>query len=102
MVIRSTVKPREKSPEEGSEDRRPATPRATPPATRETPAPAPQPQPQPVVPTTLAIPVRADADVDDDAEARADAANDVDGCDVTEAAPATLDENLPPTRGGVG
>ena len=77
MVIRSTVKPREKSPEEGSEDRQNA------------PAPAPAPPPAPAAaPAPAALNATAD---------------DTDGCDVLGDATSTptADNQLPAAEGGV-
>jgi hypothetical protein len=87
MVIRSTVKPREKSPEEGSEDRQPkqgsdgTADRSTLTLVGATSPPEPD---RPANDTP--------APPDDD--------TDVDGCDVTDGA-MTLDENLPQAEGGV-
>jgi hypothetical protein len=85
MVIRSTVKPREKSPEEGSEDRQPKNP---PPAA---PPPAPPPASGPAV---APPPPRPAGPSPDDA---------IDGCDVLASAATTLtsDDQLPATEGGV-
>jgi hypothetical protein len=87
MVIRSTVKPREKSPEEGSEDRRPrqgTSTADTDSTTRLTTSPPAGDEPAP----------------DLDAPAPPDAESAVDGCSVTEGAQ-TLDEHLPQAEGGV-
>ena len=96
MVVRSTVKPHEKSPEESSEDRQTSHDRRTPhdhtlvvaPSTS---APAPHlGQASHVAPTAVIEP-----EPDSDAE--------VDGCDVEadSATPLTEDEDLPAARGGV-
>jgi hypothetical protein len=90
MVIRSTVKPREKSPEEGSEDRQPKRARDLDP----TPPPPPGP-PQ----LNVAQPARAAAPTGDtptplDAESR------LEGCGV-EPETRTDDELLPQAEGGV-
>lgn len=90
MVIRSTVKPHEKSKEEGSEDRQ--VPRATPeaavfaaPLMQESAAIAP---PPPATSTSVPSP--------------RDAESNIDGCDVSMAdADATEDEELPEAEGGV-
>jgi hypothetical protein len=93
MVIRSTVKPHEKSPEEGSEDRQPkqrapqvvAVPDA---AAVLASAPA-----QPVlVPAGAAVPFSPFSS--------GDLESDVDACDA-EMDDGTDDEDLPPARGGV-
>ena len=90
MVIRSTVKPHEKSPEEASEDRQPSskrsdegsgTPSAPAPTVRLSATPPPV-----VVASATGIPQPHD--------------NDEDSCDV-EATDITRDEDLPPARGGV-
>lgn len=111
MVIRSTVKPKEKSPPEASEDRQrprpdvvvtetaaPTVPAATPPpATGGTgggggtggaaqPPPGTAPPPHVAPPDTFADPGDAEAEVD--------------ACDV-EVDEVTPDEDLPPARGGV-
>jgi hypothetical protein len=84
MVIRSTVKPREKSQEEGSEDRQPKTaPAAATPASvtvRAGVASSPPP---------LLIGTVADAEMD------------LDGCDALAGAPIIADEQLPQAQGGV-
>lgn len=76
MVIRSTVKPHEKSPEEGSEDRQPRSRRKV------------------VMRTSPAYGPAAHSPPDDE---------DVDGCslDFQWGSP-TRDEQLPPSTGGVG
>jgi hypothetical protein len=98
MVIRSTVKPHEKSQEEASEDRQApvnkvqgATPDTTTPVVT---APVVAfPAIQPAVAAAPAISQGQQPSVaDDDTE--------VDGCDV-EATDKTNDEDLPPTQGGV-
>ena len=106
MVIRSTVKPHEKSPPEASEDRQrpradvvvaesagPAAPAAHPaPTTDPAAAPAAQPPPAAVPPTGTAPP--------DTFADPGDAEAEVDACDV-EMDEVTPDEDLPPARGGV-
>jgi hypothetical protein len=106
MVIRSTVKPKEKSGEEGSEDRAPTAPQ---------PAAAPA-----IVPVGGVAPVAARAGVGVAAAAPLvpfvpfvaastrrpsprDETSSIDGCDVEMAAIAngTPDEDLPPAEGGV-
>ena len=84
MVIRSTVKPHEKSPEESSEDRqKPPAPAAAPPTAQAPPAPPVPPAPPPA-----------------QAEPKPD--EEVDGCDVEPAEEsATSDEELPAAEGGV-
>lgn len=91
MVIRSTVKPREKSPEEGSEDRQPKNP-----------VPAPPPAPPPAAaPPVAPGPAVAAAPPPGPAGPGADDA--IDGCDVLASAATTLtsDDQLPVTEGGV-
>ena len=106
MVVRSTVKPHEKSPEESSEDRQtdaskakiaagdvgsgsPAVGAAPPPLAAGT-------QPGAAPAATQATPAPATAAPPSDPEA------DVDGCDVgMEAASVTADEDLPQATGGV-
>lgn len=90
MVIRSTVKPHEKSPEESSEDRQTSSgsgdggdPNESPSKDKHSPAPAPAPV---FVASATGIPHPHD--------------NDVDACDV-EFTDITPDEDLPPARGGV-
>ena len=81
MVIRSTVKPHEKSQEEASEDRQlpPAAPAAPAPTAVVPPAARPKTPPAPP-----------------------EAGHDLDGCDVeAEAADLTADEDLPAATGGV-
>ena len=85
MVIRSTVKPHEKSPEEASEDRQIAAP---PPVLQ-----APPPQVAPPAPQAPAPPAPPPPSAPHD---------DVDGCDVKpDPANATSDEDLPAAQGGV-
>lgn len=81
MVIRSTVKPHEKSPEEASEDRQPPAPPGGGGGGAGTPPPTPPALPAAGLPAT---------------------GHDLDGCDV-EAHPDdfTTDENLPAAAGGV-
>jgi hypothetical protein len=84
MVIRSTVKPHEKSPEEASVDRQGARREAAP--------------LQHVTPGVIAgaFPVRSPVTA-----AVRDSESDIDGCSVAAAsAPPTLDENLPAAEGG--
>jgi hypothetical protein len=91
MVIRSTVKPHEKSPEEASEDRQfgaASSPAGAPVAPAATPAAQAQPAASP--------PARAVTQQLHDAQSR------VDGCDVPiEDRDATPDEDLPAAQGGV-
>jgi len=94
MVIRSTVKPHEKSPEEGSEDRAdkttpPEVPVApVPPISNATPGPAVAPGAS--IPDWEKIPGPTDPE------------DDVDGCDVeVKDETATSDENLPAAEGGI-
>jgi hypothetical protein len=97
MVIRSTVKPHEKSPEEGSEDRQPKTSKtsrttSTPPTTKATtttePAEAPeQPAGTTAVPHAEQPPGPGRAVLED-------------ACDIP-IVHVTLDEDLPPAEGGV-
>jgi hypothetical protein len=85
MVIRSTVKPREKSQEEASEDRQLKTARTTTSAT-----------------TTAGTQVFGGAVPPPPLiGTAADAEMDVDGCDVDFAANPTSDEQLPAAMGGV-
>jgi hypothetical protein len=94
MVIRSTVKPREKSPEEGSEDRQP---RGTKPAGGEGggaaaethAAPPPERRPVPRLSGTRASALSTPGPE-----------SEVDGCDAVSAG-VTSDEELPAARGGV-
>ncbi len=98
MVIRSTVKPNEKSPPEGSEDRQPkvpqfvgligGTPGATAPAaTGPATVPGAQGAPQAAAPAPLPV---------------ADPEKEVDACDINLAAEdGTSDEQLPAAEGGV-
>lgn len=90
MVIRSTVKPHEKSPEESSEDRQTGKGQAPAVLNVQQPADAPPPvgpPPQPVL--FQAVPTPRDAE------------SSVDGCDVEmEADDFTPDEDLPPSEGG--
>jgi hypothetical protein len=87
MVIRSTVKPHEKSEEEGSEDRqsRPRTPVVV--------------QPTPAAPATQAG--AAAAGLTNTASA-ATGSSPEDICGVGTSIPATPDDRLPPATGGVG
>ena len=90
MVIRSTVKPHEKSPEEASEDRqakKSGTPNVTVTTAGAPSAAAPPPPPPPASGPTPA-------------ELARDIEADVDACDVAVADP-TPDEELPPAQGGV-
>jgi hypothetical protein len=82
MVIRSTVKPHEKSPEESSEDRR----LGGPPTTAINSSPPPQ-------ITTPAAPAA-------DSSMTPSSADLIDGCDV-QTTTVTKDEDLPPAQGGV-
>ncbi len=92
MVIRSTVKPHEKSPEEASEDRQLA-PRQKPEGpgddSERTAGDAGRVQPGPVAPA-----------LSDEVPASTDAEDEIDGCDVR-VTQATSDENLPAAEGGV-
>jgi hypothetical protein len=87
MVIRSTVKPHEKSPEEASEDRQSPAPRTLVqqvPPVAEAPPPPPVPRAAPMV-----------------AASPRDAESNVDGCTIDfAAAPAMADEELPAAAGG--
>jgi hypothetical protein len=97
MVIRSTVKPREKSPEEGSEDRQPRKSDAQMDVQPQEAAPAAQPA-QPLAgapPGQGGAPAALMPPDPDDIEA------DVDACDV-EFDEETPDEALPMAKGGVG
>jgi hypothetical protein len=94
MVIRSTVKPHEKSPEEGSEDRADKT---TPPEVPVAPVP-------PVSNATPGPAVRPGASIPDweKIPGPTDPEDDVDGCDVeVKAETTTSDENLPAAEGGI-
>jgi hypothetical protein len=104
MVIRSTVKPHEKSPEESSEDRQKGADRRKqtaegavgeqPPAGEVAPLAPAAPGGAPPAPPAMPGPVTPAG------PNRPDAENDVDGCDA-EVARTTADENLPPAFGGV-
>jgi hypothetical protein len=100
MVIRSTVKPHEKSPEEASEDRQPAR------SSRGAAAPA-APAAAAAAAPLAAAPLAAAAAMPPRAAGRTtpqpqDAQSRVDGCDVPIAeADATSDEDLPEAEGGV-
>jgi len=84
MVIRSTVKPYEKSGAEGSEDRQDSAQQAArAPLVQQAAAPAPPPAP-----------------ARDAAGAPPDSESAIDGCDLANA-PVTPDEELPPAHGGV-
>ena len=87
MVIRSTVKPHEKSPEESSEDRQAATARAS------DAGPPREPAVGVAVSRTTALSAIA-------SPAPRDAESNIDGCDVEMVNP-TADEDLPAARGGV-
>ncbi len=87
MVIRSTVKPHEKSPEEASEDRRQPPPQQ---------AAAAPPPPVPLVPAQPGAPLRPPGGE----TTEPDIEIDTDGCDVTDEED-TKDEDLPPAEGGV-
>jgi hypothetical protein len=90
MVIRSTVKPHEKSPEESSEDRQfPKTTVVTTPPEAGQKVPA-----QPGLPTSIpTTPIVSVTNIRDNE-------SDIDGCDVI-ATNITTDEQLPPAEGGV-
>ena len=99
MVIRSTVKPKEKSPEEGSEDRQISKDRggkghdgtAAPAGGSSPPAsPSSLPPGSPPMLAPIGIPT-----------AGRDLENDQDACDVNMATNPTPDEGLPPAAGGV-
>ena len=95
MVIRSTVKPHEKSKEEASEDRQPPVAPQAPLTTQVTlrpPAPPNPVQPPLTVTSSPAVPGAA-------AEPR-DESTDIDGCDV-EIKDTTPDDELPEAKGGV-
>src|SRR3569832_390967 len=83
MVIRSTVKPHEKSPEEASQDRQTPVQRFTADQIPRSEAP-----PQPAWPATVA--------------AHGNSENDVDGCGVGSTVGTTPDDMLPLAKGGVG
>ncbi|MGI4873126.1 MAG: hypothetical protein ACRYFX_18355 [Janthinobacterium lividum] len=85
MIIRSTVKPHEKSPEEASDDRQLPPAQPGPPATPAGSLPGPE---------TLSYSTPATATLP------ADAHSDLDGCDVV-AVNLTPDEDLPAAEGGV-
>ncbi len=87
MVIRSTVKPREKSPEEGSEDRQRKVPDAP---ERTQPAHDHRPPERATTPRLVAV---------NEVEPPEPAAVE-DGCDVP-ITKVTRDEDLPPAEGGV-
>jgi hypothetical protein len=97
MVIRSTVKPREKSPEEGSEDRRPRNAnRSGPPGSGNAgSAPAGGPSPPPTADVSGA------AETPHTGNAPRASLPLADGCDVP-ITRATPDEDLPAAEGGVG
>ena len=92
MVIRSTVKPHEKSPEESSEDRQPEKIPVTAGGGNMEPS-----LPQATVSTMNVLPAPAAAGV---VNAR-DAESAIDGCEVA-VTQFTSDEELPPAKGGVG
>jgi len=95
MVIRSTVKPHEKSKEEASEDRQPPVALQAPLTTQVTlrpPAPPNEVQPPIAISSSPAVPGAA-------AEPR-DESTDIDGCDV-EIKDTTPDDELPEAKGGV-
>ncbi len=92
MVIRSTVKPHEKSPEESSEDRQSGSggdPNESPSKDKQL-APAPVMAAAPVAPSVYASSTGLPHPHDNDEDAC--------DCDITSA---TSDEDLPPARGGV-
>lgn len=93
MVIRATVKPHEKSPEEASEDRQLSPRRA---AAQAAAAPPPPPQVIQVMMPASPVPFTDTSSL----HAGTHPENDVDGCDV-EIEHATPDEALPPATGGV-
>ncbi|HEU0014898.1 MAG TPA: hypothetical protein VFQ45_14520 [Longimicrobium sp.] len=92
MVIRSTVKPREKSPEEGSEDRQPRAARARRAAGGAAAEPAEEARP---APGTVAAGTTTQPRAEED-----DAEDVLDACDV-EMDDETPDEELPQAEGGV-
>jgi hypothetical protein len=105
MVIRATVKPHEKSGEEGSEDRQPranlmypvpsgSRQPAAPDLARVAGAESRLPTPTSPVAQVPEPEVAADPDGEDNE-------SDLEGCDLG-GTPETADEELPPTRGGVG
>ncbi|MCW3107651.1 MAG: hypothetical protein JWQ09_2157 [Segetibacter sp.] len=87
MVIRSTVKPHEKSPEESSEDRQQENGKG--PVLLVQAQPAAQPNPKP-----------AQANAFNDIPAARDDTSDLDGCGI-EGIALTKDEDLPPSEGGI-
>lgn len=114
MVIRSTVKPHEKSPEEASQDRQQRVALSVVPGTGTTPAtggavgamPAgPGTPSSPSIPGTRGTPGAPGAGppgVSDRVPSPRDEESDIDGCDVDfSAQPATGDEDLPAAEGGV-
>lgn len=85
MVVRSTVKPHEKSREESSEDRQPKPAQPTPPETLA------------AAPVAVVAPVATTQPAEDD-----DAEEHLEGCGAhDEDGYATADEDLPPAEGGV-
>lgn len=105
MVIRSTVKPHEKSPEEASEDRQnpKAKTRLLVAGVGAGAAPAPAPAAGGV---EGAVPVSEPVQIPEPEVSAApqteDNESEVDGCDVDFTVDVTPDEELPPTTGGVG
>jgi hypothetical protein len=95
MVIRSTVKPHEKSPEEASQDHQ--SPAAKTPAKESDGGGG---GAAPVVPAVPPPPPAPPAQPEISARGR-DAESDVDGCDVPANQQATADEELPAAEGGV-
>jgi hypothetical protein len=93
MVIRSTVKPHEKSPEEASKDRQPAKAAAEPTPERPAATPSTPAAPTPVPPAPSPEAARA-------TEAASQHPDNVDGCDV-DFLDFTPDEELPAAEGGV-
>lgn len=87
MVVRSTVKPTQKSPDEPSDDGK-AKKSTSPPVQQQVPAVI------PVVVQQQALPVT-------DVPAERDPESNVDGCDVAMTGNETKDEDLPPAEGGV-
>ncbi len=86
MVIRSTVKPTEKSPDEGSEDRQPSPP--------------PSPRSPPVAMSRSDAPASPVSAAPRDVATAPDPASSIDGCDVA-ITDETRDEDLPAASGGV-
>lgn len=109
MVIRSTVKPHEKSPEEDSEDRQrrkfaqPVSPNLVPSDTSSANNSPPELRGYPPgsVPASSATALAVQEPVFTSAEEPEDEESDLDGCGIP-VSEETLDEELPPSEGGVG